>query len=134
MKKPVVGATGKVENLSINLSPLAGGDQSLVSQEILDLESRPILNKEKIHSESEARPSQKTWQQSSQGGGLRRQSRRVSASSTDQQCLTGTLLGLYRQGQRRGWNAQHYQRIAEAHWDRYPMGYWLWMHCARGVQ
>ena len=134
MKKPVVGATGKVENLSINLSPSAGGDQSLVSQEVLDLESSPILNKAKIHPESEARPSQKTWQQSSQGGGLRRQSRRVSASSTDQQCLTGTLLGLYRQGQRRGWNAQHYQRIAEAHWDRYPMGYWLWMHCARGVQ
>ena len=66
-----------------------------MSQEVLDLESRPILNKEKIHPESEAIPSQKTWQQPSQGGGVRRQSRRVSASSTDQQCLTGTLLGLH---------------------------------------
>ena len=134
MKKPAAGTAGKVEIHAINLGPSAGGNQSLVSQEVLDLESRPILNKEKIHTESEARPSQKTWQQPSQGGGARRQSSHVSASSTDQQCLTGTLLGLHRQGQRRGWNAQHYQRIAEAHWDRYPMGYWLWMHCARGVQ
>ena len=134
MKKLVVGATGKVENLSINLSPSTGGNQSLVSQEVLDLESRPILNKEKIHTESEARPSQKTWQQPNQRGGVRRQSRRVSASITDQQCLTGTLLGLHRQGQRGGWTSQHYQRIAEAHSDRYPMGYWLWMRCAKGVQ
>ena len=134
MKKPVVGATGKVENLSINLSPSTGGNQSLVSQEVLELESRPILNNEQIHPESEARPSQKTWQQPSKGGGARRQLRRVSASSTDQQCLTGTLLGLHRQGQRRGWTAQQYQKIAEAHWDRYPMGYWLWMRCAEGAQ
>ena len=134
MKKLVVGATGKVENLSINLSPSTGGNQSLVSQEVLDLESRPILNKEKIHPESEARPSQKTWQQPSQRGGARRQSRRVSASSTDQQCLTGTLLGLHRQAIYGGWSATHYQRIAEAHSDRCPMGYWLWMRCAKGVQ
>ena len=33
-----------------------------------------------------------------------------------------------------GWSAEHYQRIAEAHWDRYPMGYWLWMRCAEGAQ
>ena len=134
MKKPAASTAGKVEIHAINLGPSAGGNQSLVSHEVLDLESRPILNKEKIHTESEARPSQKTWQQPSQGGGARRQSSRVSASSTDQQCLTVTLLGLHRQGQRSGWNARHYQRIAEAHWDRYPMGYWLWMHCARGVQ
>ena len=134
MKKPAASTAGKVEIHAINLGPSAGGNQSLVSQEVLDLESRPILNKEKIHTESEARSSQKTWQQPSQGGGARRQSSRVSASSTDQQCLTGTLLGLHRQGQRRSWNAQHYQRIAEAHWDRYPMGYWLWMRCAEGAQ
>ena len=79
MKKPVVGATGKVENLSINLSPLTGGDQSLVSQEVLDLESRPILNKEKIHTESEPRQSHFSRPHRSRHGRVRRQSGRVPA-------------------------------------------------------
>ena len=48
--------------------------------------------------------------------------------------FTGTLLGLHRQAIRGAWSADHYQRIAEAHLDRYPMGYWLWMRCAKGVQ
>ena len=49
-------------------------------------------------------------------------------------CFTGTLLGLHRQAIHGGWSAEHYQRIAGAHSDRYPMGYWLWMRCAKGVQ
>ena len=49
-------------------------------------------------------------------------------------CFTGTLLGLHRQAIRGGWSEENYQRIAEAHSDRYPMGYWLWMRCAKGVQ
>ena len=57
MKKPAAGTAGKVEIHAINLGPSAGGNQSLVSHEVLDLESRPILNKEKIHPESEAIPS-----------------------------------------------------------------------------
>ena len=54
--------------------------------------------------------------------------------SRESTCFTGTLLGLHRQAIRGGWLAEHYQRIAEAHSDRYPMGYWLWMRCAKGVQ
>ena len=49
-------------------------------------------------------------------------------------CFTGTLLGLHRQAQRGGWSAKHYQRIADAHLDRYPLGYWLWQRCAKRVQ
>ena len=55
MKKPAAGTAGKVEIHAINLGPSAGGNQSLVSHEVLDLESRPILNNEKIHPESEPR-------------------------------------------------------------------------------
>ena len=135
MKKPAVASAGlDLDFNNSNLGPSAGEQQSPQSQPVLDLDQQAILNMLDTASESNSRPSQKTNPHPSGFDEMRQENRRVSASITDQQCLTGTLLGLHRQGQRRGWNAQHYQRIAEAHWDRYPMGYWLWMHCARGVQ
>ena len=135
MKKPAVASAGlDLDFNDSNLSPAAGEQQSPQSQPVLDTDSCPILNNNSVHNETDPRQSQETQGQRSRRGGVRRRSGRVPASITDQQCLTGTLLGLHRQGQCGGWTAQHYQRIAEAHWDRYPMGYWIWMRCAKGMQ
>ena len=79
MKKPAAGTAGKVEIHAINLGPSAGGNQSLVSHEVLDLESRPILNNEKIHPESEPRQSHFSRPHRSRRGRMRRQSGRVPA-------------------------------------------------------
>ena len=79
MKKPAAGTAGKVEIHAINLGPSAGGNQSLVSHEVLDLESRPILNNEKIHPESEPRQSHCSRPHRSRRGRVRRQSGRVPA-------------------------------------------------------
>ena len=135
MKKPAVASAGlDLDFNNSNLGPSAGEQQSPQSQPVLDLDQQAILNKLDTASESNSRPSQKTNPHPSGFDEMRQENRRVSASITDQQCLTGTLLGLHRQGQCGGWTAQHYQRIAEAHWDRYPMGYWIWMRCAKGMQ
>ncbi len=79
MKKPAAGTAGKVEIHAINLGPSAGGNQSLVSHEVLDLESCPILNNEKIHPESEPRQSHFSRPHRSRRGRVRRQSGRVPA-------------------------------------------------------
>ena len=79
MKKPAAGTAGKVEIHAINLGPSAGGNQSLVSHEVLDLESRPILNNEKIHPESEPRQSHFSRPHRSRHGRMRRHPGRVPA-------------------------------------------------------
>ena len=84
MKKPAAGTAGKVEIHAINLGPSAGGNQSLVSHEVLDLESRPILNNEKIHPESEPRQSHFSRPHRSRRGRMRRQSGRVPAVQAGQ--------------------------------------------------
>ena len=75
----------------------------------------------------EKQPSQTKRQQKRRHGCL-------SGVICSDQCFTGNLLGLHRQARAGGWTADHYRLIAEAHGDRYPVGYWLWMRCAEGAQ
>ena len=94
MKKPAAGTAGKVEIHAINLGPSAGGNQSLVSHEVLDLESRPILNNEKIHPESEPRQSHFYRPHRSRHGRVRRQSGCEPAVQTVTQDSPGELVRL----------------------------------------